>query len=173
MDIRAANSIKKITDAFIEMRKRKSLESISVTALCKAAGVNKSTFYAHFQDIYDLTDKLETKIIQDIISLVDLPDDVAVNGQVATEAVFNAYLANAEIVNIVFTGSRAALLPQKTEAVLKETIYSIHPEYREDLEINVMLSMMIYGGFYAFKTNDAYDAKKVVEIIGRYNTKIR
>ncbi len=168
MDIRAANSIKKITDAFIEMRRKKPVESISVTSLCKIAGVNKSTFYAHFQDIYDLTDKIENMMVEEIVSSFDDPEDI-MNGKKATEGLFKAYFEHSDMLNVVFSGSRSGFLAQKTEAGLKEAIFKLHPEYRSDLEMNVRLSIMIYGGFYAFSTNDSFDARRVIEIIGKFN----
>ena len=49
-----------LIDAFMEVREKKSLEKISVVELCKMAEVNKSTFYAYYHDVYDLSDQLQT-----------------------------------------------------------------------------------------------------------------
>lgn len=51
---RRQESRKKIVEAFMEMMQTSTLEKISVTELCKKAGVNRTTFYACYEDVYDL-----------------------------------------------------------------------------------------------------------------------
>lgn len=43
--------------AFWKLYEEKPIEKISVQQLCRTAGYNRSTFYNHFTDIYDLQDK--------------------------------------------------------------------------------------------------------------------
>ena len=62
---RKRNSIKKIERAFVDMLQSKEINQISVTDICKKTGLNRSTFYANFIDIYDLADKLREKLEQD------------------------------------------------------------------------------------------------------------
>ena len=56
MDIRIEKTKQSIINAFIEIRSRKEVERITVKELCEKARINKSTFYAHYKDIYDLID---------------------------------------------------------------------------------------------------------------------
>lgn len=62
---RKRDSIEKIEKAFIEMLQSKEINQISVTDICKETGLNRSTFYANFIDIYDLADKLREKLEKD------------------------------------------------------------------------------------------------------------
>ena len=71
MDIRVAKTKKSIINAFLALRSKKAIEKITVKELCEAAEINKSTFYSHFQDIYDLSEFLET---QDVYKRQDLSD---------------------------------------------------------------------------------------------------
>ena len=59
MDIRVIKSKKAINDAFLLLRAKKELKKITVKELCEKAMVNKSTFYSHYNDIFDLEDKIE------------------------------------------------------------------------------------------------------------------
>ena len=59
---RKKESIEKIEKAFINMLLTKDINRISVTDICKKTGLNRSTFYANYLDIYDLADKLREKI---------------------------------------------------------------------------------------------------------------
>lgn len=49
--------------AFWALYDVKPLEKISVRELCQTAGYNRTTFYAHFSDIYDLLDQAVDNLI--------------------------------------------------------------------------------------------------------------
>lgn len=51
--------------AFTELLQQKPIQRITVKELCQKAGVNRSTFYAHYTDIYDLLSKLEEDMVTD------------------------------------------------------------------------------------------------------------
>lgn len=59
MDLRIEKTEREIKNAFIGLRAKKPLEKITVRELCGLACINKSTFYAHYRDIYDLSDSME------------------------------------------------------------------------------------------------------------------
>ncbi len=65
---RKRESIDKIEKAFINMLQSKDIKNISVTDICKETGLNRSTFYANFIDVYDLADKLREKLEKDFDS---------------------------------------------------------------------------------------------------------
>ncbi len=54
-----------IRQAFTELLQQKPMQRITVKELCGKAGVNRSTFYAHYTDIYDLLAKLEEDMVAD------------------------------------------------------------------------------------------------------------
>lgn len=54
--------------------REKSFNRISVTAIIKKAGVNRSTFYAHYLDKYDLLDKIEDNLIDEITQISAFSD---------------------------------------------------------------------------------------------------
>lgn len=47
-----------IENTFIELLQTKSLNEITVSDICKKAGLNRSTFYANYMDIYQLADTI-------------------------------------------------------------------------------------------------------------------
>lgn len=47
-----------IENIFIELLQTKSLNEITVSDICKKAGLNRSTFYANYMDIYQLADTI-------------------------------------------------------------------------------------------------------------------
>ncbi len=58
-------SVGKIEKAFVEMLQTKELKDITVSDICKKTGLNRSTFYANFIDVYDLADKLRENLEND------------------------------------------------------------------------------------------------------------
>lgn len=63
-------SMRVIRDAFLELLHVKSLEKITVTEICEKADINRSTFYANYLDIYDLSEKIQDEWYQEITALV-------------------------------------------------------------------------------------------------------
>lgn len=53
-------------DALLELLEVKPLEKITVTDVCAAADVNRSSFYAHYQDIHALLRELEDEVLEHI-----------------------------------------------------------------------------------------------------------
>lgn len=57
-----------IRTAFAEMVKEKGeLDKITVTELVKRAHINRSTFYLHYSDIYDIAAELEHSLMSDVL----------------------------------------------------------------------------------------------------------
>ena len=54
MDLRTERTKRSITNAYLELRKQKPIEKITVKELSEVAFINKATFYTHYSDIYDL-----------------------------------------------------------------------------------------------------------------------
>ncbi len=59
---RRRESVEKIEKAFTDLLQSRDLTRITVSDICKLTGLNRSTFYANFLDIYDLADKLRGKL---------------------------------------------------------------------------------------------------------------
>ncbi len=63
-DLRIQRTRQFIRDAFLELLERKQFEKIRVTDITEAAMVNRSTFYRHYRDKYDLADCLQEEMIE-------------------------------------------------------------------------------------------------------------
>ena len=62
-DRRVRKTKKAIQDVFCEMTKEKKLNEITVKELCARADINKSTFYLHYRDVFDLADSIQNILI--------------------------------------------------------------------------------------------------------------
>ena len=66
---RKKESIERIERAFLEALQTKELEQISVSELCKQAGLNRTTFYANYADVYALADSIRDKLENSLAEL--------------------------------------------------------------------------------------------------------
>ena len=55
------------------MLEEKSLEKITVTQVCSKADVNRSTFYAYYQDVGELLSELEDGVLEKIPGAQKVP----------------------------------------------------------------------------------------------------
>lgn len=55
-----------IKESFVKFLKQKPISKISVKEICDDADINRTTFYAHYVDQYDLLQQIENEVIDDI-----------------------------------------------------------------------------------------------------------
>ena len=60
-----------IRKAFMELLRQKPLASISVKELCELAGINRGTFYSHYQNIYHMLEQVENELFDELGRLLD------------------------------------------------------------------------------------------------------
>lgn len=57
----------KIKKVFLDLLKDRELEKISVSEICSRAGIHRTTFYSHYQDVYDLMRKMVGEMYEQIM----------------------------------------------------------------------------------------------------------
>lgn len=95
-------SQKYIIETFLELRKHKPIEKISIVELCKKADINKSTFYVYYHDIYDLSEQLEDEMVENIKNSLDDPESIIKDPQSFTKQLFDAFSKENEKISILF-----------------------------------------------------------------------
>lgn len=149
MDLRKKKTLRAIRESFFELRKRKRLESITVTELCRIAEISKAAFYLHYRDIYDLSEKLQTESIESVFSKIDDPMLALSNPILFTHTFMEAVEAERDRINILFSDSQAGALPTSIVSHLKENIFARSPQLRQNPEVSVYLTYTIMGSYYA------------------------
>lgn len=63
---RRRESVEKIEKMFVELLQTQELNGVTVSDICKKAGINRSTFYANYTDIYELADKVKERLEENV-----------------------------------------------------------------------------------------------------------
>lgn len=67
-DLRVKRTELYIKNAFLHLLNEQPFEKIQVNDIAQRAMINRSTFYLHYRDKYDLLEQLKEQLIQDIAS---------------------------------------------------------------------------------------------------------
>lgn len=167
MDLRTKRTKQSIINAFIELRAQKPLEKITVKELSELAFINKATFYSHYHDIYDLSEQLEKKTIDMILTTLPHPEELISNSKQAVEELSVALMSQNRLINILFSDSRISILANQLEQRIKNKIYTIYPQYKNNLEFDILLTIVIQGNFHAFVSHsNNTDTERLIKSIG-------
>ena len=148
----------RFAEALKEMMSEVSLDSISVTSLCKKCKVNRQTFYYHFHDIYDLLtlvflneeipDVENAKTINDLLRLV-----------------FKYYTKNKNFVDATLSSAGKELFEEFTNNVCYKTFLRFIANIQESKRLHINDRKAI-ARFYAL----AY-SRSIVYYLSTYKTK--
>lgn len=173
MDLRIERTRKCIKDAFIDLRKTKPIEKISVKELAAIACINKATFYSHYTDIYDLSEQLENETISSIVEKIPHIDCLISNPSLAIKELTLSLTQNIAITNVLFSGSREGLYSIKLEREIKKQIFRQYPEYENDFRWNMILTILIQGNFQAYTSYSLIDETEAQSVLCELNSCVR
>ncbi len=166
MDLRIQRTRKCIIDAFMEIRKKKDLEKITVKEIADLALINKATFYNHFDSVFDLSEQLENEAIDAV--LCNIAPEAWLSGE-GTKKMGTIMFEKEEVFTTLFSGERYGTLAYKLEEKIKKMIYQYSPEFENDMEKDIVLTAMIHGCFHATARYRQFNMTQAIEIIAHIN----
>lgn len=171
-DLRILKTRNAIINAFITLRAKKALDKITVKELADLAMINKATFYLHYKDIYDLSDTLENDALEQVIKDMPDPELLIFNPEQGTKDLFQAFATQGQLFTILFSGDRFDIFVRKIDCMIKEYIYKKYPEKRADLQTNILLSIITYGGFHAYENYKKENGEEAVLVIAKASSEL-
>ncbi len=162
MDLRVKKTQKNIREAFLSLRAKKPLEKITVKELCETALINKTTFYLHYQSIYDLSEAIENELIESCFANT-CDEDIKHPDKVVFEF-YRAFSEQRGLFRILFSSDRIEYLAKKTNSFIKERIFRMYPSLKDDMEFNIRLTAIMYGCFWAYSE---YKDRDIADVIHR------
>ncbi len=158
MDLRVKRTTNNIKAAFFELRKKKSIDKISVKELSEVAMINKATFYLHYKDIYDLSESLEEELIQKIISEIRVKGFLRTRSDIfmLNDTLSKAMLSYRDEIRTLYSGFESNRFIDHLEDRLKEYIFSTFSQFKNNPEDNIILTFLIQGSYHAHIRNSSY-----------------
>lgn len=174
MDIRIEKTERAIREAFLALRTQKPLEKITVKELCAAAYINKSTFYAHYADLFALSDALEREAVDAILRDIGAAGTYTLDTPEAfTRALCISFHTHLPLINLLFSDKAQSRLADRIEEGVKALIFSAYPERRDDPVMQIVLSYSIHGAYWAYTKNQTAGEAVLLEVIGHISGALR
>ncbi len=172
MDLRKKKTQRAIINAFLQLRSQKPLEKITVRELSDIAEINKATFYLHYHDIYDLSETLEREVVQNCLDSIENPSDILKNTKLFVRELGTAFVVNEQLIKTLFEGSRSSSFVALLEEGLKNIIASEYPDFEMNTEDEMMITYMIYGGYYTYFKYCDYGIESVLKTMEKLSENI-
>lgn len=94
-----------LKESFITLLGKKDISQITIKEICEDADINRATFYAHYNDQYDLLRKIEDELLDNINAHLAEYDqnNNDVNVVIITERIFEYLKENARVYKLLLS----------------------------------------------------------------------
>ncbi|MDO4270894.1 MAG: TetR/AcrR family transcriptional regulator [Eubacteriales bacterium] len=120
-DKRIRRTKKLLRQSLTRLMQQQDFQSITVTDVVREADINRGTFYAHYRDVYDLREKIESEMIADFRAMIDsIRPNAAVSLRPVLSRAVDYLEENREIVTTLIKVSGADGFGKKMIEVIEE-----------------------------------------------------
>lgn len=137
---------KLIKKAFAEViNEKKSFSKVTVTEIVKIAGITRSTFYTHYDDIYDVAKDYQMETIQLLVS-----DDLVLRSKDDIERYFFIFLQclkkNESTYKMLLSADESLYFLQRMKNIAIDKLYpALKNIYPEDKYLKLKISFFMDG----------------------------
>lgn len=158
-DPRILRTRKLIMDSFMELSGKKEFKDITVKDITTEAMINRATFYYHFEDIYDLLEKVLKEVL-----VINLEGKVYENSELNEETIIRLFEAITNFQDSLsnrchrgYEDTIARIIREQLEYICFKMLLKQHPTGQEQgLKVTaVMLSWGIYGASVEWRRSSA------------------
>lgn len=140
-----------LKESLLGLLKEKRIEKISISELCKEAGINRSTFYKHYDTQYDLLYELETDLAEDLHKYINKNKN-KFKGDFSRriEVIYDYFACHRETARILFENNTAdsefALMLFKIPGLWEDVNENMEKLYGKEGE-ELVLTFIINGAY--------------------------
>ena len=117
-------------EALIDLMDQKPLEKITVTEICKSADVNRSTFYAYYEDISALMLEIEDEVLEHVTIYADNFNDYSDKRMLEVfEEFFDYVRENSKVFRVL-------IIQHDNRSFNRRMLDTIMEKYKMSLEYN-------------------------------------
>ena len=156
VDLRILKTRKNIYDAFMILMAQKSFEEIKVSEICDQAMINRSTFYAHFEDKYVLLDSLINDLKNSLITRFKKNDIQEINKHYFIKFIslfLDEVEENKELYHMIINSNKNSVaIDMVLETLREQAIKDLKEKhFKSDVPIEVIVDYYLGGLVNMFK----------------------
>ena len=150
------NTANKMCSALVSLLENKEFSDITIMDICNKAGVNRSTFYAHYDNTYDLLKETHQALITNFLSECTFDNPIDINELSSLDK---------EELNFI---SPKYLLPYLKYIKKHKRLFKIYAENTHVFETNDMDNYMIENPFVPIYAKHGVTSKKLIYYMQKY-----
>ncbi|MBO5041394.1 MAG: hypothetical protein J6D87_00360 [Clostridia bacterium] len=154
MDLRMVKTRQQIKTAFLKLRERLMPDKIKVKDICEMAMINKTTFYHHYADSWELSNEIDDNAIERVLSDFDGRDKIFDDPKTYIVGLLQALEREAEYLRLVFRGKQEVLCGK-----LEKRLHDDYDSRVKSDDDRIRLSFAIGGFISVVKDYILNDAK--------------
>lgn len=138
-----------LKDALVQLLNTKKIDKISVTELCETAGINRATFYAHYNTPQDVLSEISKNLADEILLKLkpQTKDNILSNLEIISEFIYK----NSDLVKLLIDNNSDHYFLEVIKT-LNETIHtSDESKHFDDDSIKLISAFLAGGGYQMMK----------------------
>ncbi len=127
-DRRVRKTEAQLVKGLTKLMKTKSIKEITVKELADEVDINRSTFYLHYKDIYDMVEKIENSLTQNLLSTLDELSKNRVTKSTIAELLqdtYNIIYSNCDICSVLLSKNGDISFHNKISKIIYDKIHTI------------------------------------------------
>lgn len=151
-DRRVRKTEEQLIKGLTRLLKEKSIRDITVRELADEVDINRSTFYLHYKDIFDMVEKIENNLAANIISTLEELHNNHITQNILTDFLNDAFetiYSNAELCSVLLSKNGDISFQIKLKEIISNKTYQIIStslaDKASDDEIRFTTSFIISG----------------------------
>ncbi|MGL6197971.1 MAG: TetR/AcrR family transcriptional regulator [Lachnospiraceae bacterium] len=146
IDLRVVKTYTALTNAFMDLIKKKKIEDITVNELCERAIIRRTTFYKHFADKYEFISFIIRRFQQENMEVLDIlkPNEPQEFYEVVVNKIFEETEKNEQLVFSLLESTMAPILSD----IFAEQLAAIFEENFQEIK-KIGVPLPVDPGFLA------------------------
>ena len=161
-----------IHEALLRLLETKSIDKINVTELCNESGINRATFYRHYNVPRDVLVEIENTLTEEIAAKFDmLPISDTAHGYRYIENICSYFYDHSAIIKVLISNSSVDdltnVINKMFHRILAIKKQSSKPLDIEDDAIKLISTYIVGGGYFLLRQWLMEDIQKTPEEIAK------
>ena len=172
-DKRTERTKKAITEAFTDLIIEKEYSEITVTELAECAGINRKTFYSHYECIEDVLDEMQLEIAERIVEIYLSKNHESFDVKAFSETLMAILEENYSLYRRILVANSYRFFSRNIKDLLKDSFLTklTNASDIDKEEMNLMAEFCVTGlaKIYKvwFENPSGISEERVTELAGR------